>query len=62
MNKLFEEKPPPFAADTLIAEAEGRISWDALKGFYAARKIKCLNCPAAMIETFEEGAKLHGFD
>jgi len=52
----------PLSADSLIVEAEERISWRALKQFYHERGIKCLYCPAAEIETFREGAKLHKFD
>lgn len=59
---MNEEKPEPLGAETLIFEAEERISWDALKAFYKERGIKCLNCPAAEVETFAEGAKLHKFD
>lgn len=55
-------KPLPFGPDTIIAEAESRVSWEVLKSFYREHGIKCLDCPAAMIQTFAEGAKLHGFD
>jgi|GEM_PF-5035464 len=49
-------------ARSKIVEAEERIDMYALKAFYKERKIKCFLCAAAEIETFEEGAKLHGFD
>lgn len=52
----------PLTPDSLVVEAEERIDWTALKRFYRERGIKCLNCPAAEIENFRDGAKLHGFD
>lgn len=56
------DNPQPFGPDTLIVEAEGRIAWESLRAFYKAQGIKCLNCPAAVVESFAEGAKIHGFD
>jgi hypothetical protein len=53
---------PRFTAETRIFEAELAIDWDQLKAFYRERGIHCLNCPAAEIESFADGAKLHKFD
>ena len=50
------------SADTLIFEAESLIDWASLEAFYKSKKIKCLNCPAAEVETFAQGAEVHGFD
>ena len=55
-------RPQELTPTTKIVEAEERIEWKALEAFYRERGIKCLNCPAAVNETFSEGAKLHKFD
>ena len=60
------DQPPrdtlPFTADTLIVEAEQHVDWKTLKTYYRNKGIKCYLCPAAEIETFAQGAKIHKFD
>lgn len=53
---------PQFTPDSLIVEAEEKIAFAALRSFYRERGIKCFYCPAAEVETFADGAKLHKFD
>ncbi len=65
MSDLAKESTPSaprFTPDSLIYEAELAVDWESLKQFYRERGIHCLNCPAAEIETFADGAKLHKFD
>ena len=52
----------PLDPSTLIVEAEILIDRTALKAYFKEANIRCLDCPAAEIETFEQGAKTHHFD
>ncbi len=48
--------------DSMIVEVELAIERKALRDYFHKAGIKCLDCPAAEIETFRQGAHVHNID
>ncbi len=59
-NNEISEPKLPLKVDDPIHFAEQLVDFEALKAYYREKNIQCLLCDAALVETFAQGARVHG--